>query len=216
MSLTVRVAGEAGQGVLTTGHLLVRSFASLGLHVLATRSYMSRIRRGLNWYDVRIGEAPLWGPARRVELLVALTDAAAEVLRDSVADGGLVLHNGAEGDADIQIDIETVAKDTGGSELYANTVAVGAVTALLGYPLAPLESVLSSEFADKGEDVVSNNVACARKGAELVSRQSGRLPVPQPSREPGRVYDGATAVALSAAASGVRFVTAYPMTPATA
>jgi len=216
MSMTVRVAGEAGQGVLTTGHLLVRSFADLGLHVLATRSYMSRIRGGLNWYDIRIADAPLWGPARSVELLVALTDAAAEILHDGVADGGLVLHSSAEGEADIRIDLEAVAEETGGSALYANTVAAGAVMALLGYDLAPLESVLRNEFADKGDDVVSNNVACARKGAELVSSRAGALHAPRPSRRPGRVYDGATAIGLSAAASGVKFVTAYPMTPATA
>ena len=91
MSLTIRIAGEAGQGVLTMGGLLVDSFADMGLNVLATRSYMSRIRGGLNWYDVRIGERPLYGPATKADLLIALTDAAMDVLRGETSAEGVIL-----------------------------------------------------------------------------------------------------------------------------
>ena len=72
MSVTIRVAGEAGQGVATTGSLLVDVFAQLGLHVAATRSYMSRIRGGLNWYDIRIGDQPMYAGSDAADLLVAL------------------------------------------------------------------------------------------------------------------------------------------------
>ena len=90
MDLTVRIAGEAGQGVLTTGVLLVRAFAAMGLNVFATRSYMSRVRGGLNWYDVRIGGEHLYGPAPKADILVAMTDVALELLREETNDGGLI------------------------------------------------------------------------------------------------------------------------------
>jgi 2-oxoglutarate ferredoxin oxidoreductase subunit alpha len=64
MDVCIRVAGEAGQGVQTTGNLLVGALAGMGLHVVATQSYMSRVRGGLNWYDVRVGDGEL-SPARR-------------------------------------------------------------------------------------------------------------------------------------------------------
>ena len=59
MDVTVRIAGEAGQGVETAGTLLVEAFAQMGLHVFATQSYMSRIRGGLNWFDIRIADMEL-------------------------------------------------------------------------------------------------------------------------------------------------------------
>ena len=216
MSVTIRIAGEAGQGVLTTGGLLVEAFAELGLHVAATRSYMSRIRGGLNWYDVRIGEEPLFAGTPKADLLVALTDAALDTLREEVVDGGLVLYNGAEAGDAIAIDLASVAKEVGGSELYVNTVATGAVLGLLGYDLDALEALLGKEFAKKGPEVVSANRACARKGAELVAGSAGTLQAPKPGGRAGSVYDGATAIGLSAATAGVKFVTAYPMTPGTA
>ncbi|HUU55083.1 MAG TPA: 2-oxoacid:acceptor oxidoreductase family protein, partial [Armatimonadota bacterium] len=46
MDINIRIAGAAGQGVETSGDLLVEAFAKLGLHVFATQTYLSRIRGG--------------------------------------------------------------------------------------------------------------------------------------------------------------------------
>jgi len=217
MPLTIRIAGEAGQGVVTTGDLLVEAFAAAGLHVLSTKSYMSRIRGGLNWYDVRIDRQPIWAGTEKADLLVALTDAAMELLAGHVADGGAVVYNGGETDGAIAIDFDTVAKDTGGNKLYSNVVAAGAVFGLLGCDVGRLEKLLAEQFAKKGDEVVRGNQACARKGAELTAGAAGRLKVPRAGERPaGKVYDGATAIGLSAAVAGVKFYTAYPMTPSTA
>jgi 2-oxoglutarate ferredoxin oxidoreductase subunit alpha len=217
MDVTIRIAGEAGQGVLTTGHLLVQALASVGLHVLATRSYMSRVRGGLNWYDVRIGDRPLFGPAPQVHLLVALTDVAKDVLQRDLAPKGLILHKGDSHDARvIAIDVDAVAKEVAADQLYASAVATGAVFGLLGYDLPSVERLLEQEFAAKGQDVVLANRNCLRKGAALAAVGATRPEVPQPDGQARTVYDGATAIALSAAVAGLKFATAYPMTPSTA
>ncbi len=84
MDLNIRIAGEAGQGIQTTGDLLVDSFASMGLYVLSTQSYMSRIRGGMNWYDVRISDERITSGREDADLLVALTDEALQTLRPVV------------------------------------------------------------------------------------------------------------------------------------
>jgi len=217
MSVTIRIAGEAGQGVQTTGGLLVEALAGLGLSVASTQSYMSRVRGGLNWYDVRIDSRPLYAGTRKADLLVALTDVALEALGGQVERGGLILYNGRQGDDAVAIDFGAVAEQAGGSKLYANTVAAGAVFALLGYGADRLGSLLSARFEKKGTEVVSANRACAQKGAELAAAHAGKLQAPAPGGSVARpVYDGASAIGLGAATAGVRLVTAYPMTPGTA
>lgn len=216
MDLTVRVAGEAGQGVVTTGSLLVRAFAGLGLHVLATRSYMSRIHGGLNWYDIRIGDSELFAPAPRADFLVALTDVAMQVLRKHTNDGAVLLFNGPDTDGAISIDLEALAKETGGDKRYSNTVAAGAVFSLLGYDLGRLEEVLDEMFSQKGQEVVKANQACARRGEAETAGKADGLAAPKQGGQPTHMYDGAGAIGLSAAVSGVKFATAYPMTPGTA
>ncbi len=219
MDLNVRVAGEAGQGVQTTGRLLLEAFAGLGLHVHATMSYMSRIRGGLNWYDVRIGDRELFSGAERADLLVALTDAALQTLGPHLADGGLILYDGKEeraAESVLTVDFSGTARQVGGSRVMANAVAAGAAFGLLGYDVEELCSYLSRQFARKGREVVEANIACARRGAELVKRHSRRLRSPRPGDAPGYVISGAEAVGLSAATAGVKLVAAYPMTPSTA
>lgn len=217
MDLNIRVAGEAGQGVQTTGNLLVGAFADLGLHVLATQSYMSRIRGGLNWFDIRIGQAELFAGRDDVDLLVALTPEAMEVLRQTVRAGGLVLLNASDGGGEgvIAIDLSAQAKAAGGSAVMANAVASGAVLALMGYDASALDRCLAGQFGKKDPDVVEKNVRCVRRGAETVADHAGALVGPSPAGAPSTVYSGSQAVGAAAAAAGVKFVSAYPMTPST-
>ena len=51
MDLNIRIAGEAGQGLVSLGDILTGAFSSAGLHIFTSKSYMSRVRGGLNWYD---------------------------------------------------------------------------------------------------------------------------------------------------------------------
>jgi 2-oxoglutarate ferredoxin oxidoreductase subunit alpha len=216
MDINIRVAGEAGQGVKTTGSLLVGAFAHMGLHVLASQSYMSRIRGGLNWFDVRVGDRELFGGRESADLLVALTKIAAEVLRGQLAPGGRCVLDSPAGPADIPVAFEQAAREAGGSALMANTVAAGAVFAVLGYAVVGLCAYLREQFAGKGQEIIDKNISCARRGAELVGRQGACIPGPVGSGVPKTVCSGADAVAIGAATAGLRFYTAYPMTPSTA
>ncbi len=216
MDITIRVAGEAGQGVQTTGNLLVGALAGLGLHVFSSQSYMSRIRGGLNWFDIRISDFELFGPKEKADLLVALTDAAYETLRDEVSENGVALFDGDQCDGGIAINFTEAAKEVAASKLMANTVAAGAVFAVLGYSCDKLCEYLTKQFRKKGDEIIANNINCAQKGAQLAQEHAVKLPSPQPADVVGEVRNGAEAIALSAAASGMKFVTAYPMTPSTA
>ena len=215
MDITIRVAGEAGQGVKTTGGLLEGALAALGVHVFSTQSYMSRIRGGLNWFDIRIGDTELFGGKPRAELLVALTKPALDILRETVADGGVALFNGPASNGTIGIELTKVAKELTGSPIMANTVAAGAAFVLLGYDVEGLCAYLRQAFGDKGDQVVADNIRCAQRGAELVARR-GVVKAPKPAGAPLRVITGAEAIARGAATAGVKFYAAYPMTPSTA
>jgi len=215
MDLNIRIAGAAGQGVETTGGLLVDAFVQSGLHVFSTQSYMSRVRGGLNWHDIRISDRALSSGTEKADLIVALNEQARDWLRDHLTEGGLMLFNGSEGDGVIGIEFEKVAREVGGSAIMANAVAAGAVFAMLGYDLANLEQQFRDRFGKKGDEVVSGNIACARKGAELASDHEGKLDAPSGADAPRAVCSGNEAVGLAAATAGVKFATAYPMTPST-
>lgn len=215
MDINIRIAGEAGQGLQTAGDLLVEAFASIRLHLISTQSYMSRIRGGLNWYDIRISDHELFAPRDDADLLIALSDSALQELRGSMTPEGLIIYDG-ESEGTLTIHFDDVAKEVAGNAIMGNAVAAGAVFGLLGYDVQHLVDYLGTVFKQKGEEIIEKNAACARKGVELVSSRAGLLKAPPGNNGSDYVADGASAVGLGACTGGVKFVSAYPMSPSTA
>jgi 2-oxoglutarate ferredoxin oxidoreductase subunit alpha len=215
MDLSIRVSGAAGQGIETIGGLLTSAFAAMGLHVFTTETYMSRIRGGLNWQDIRIADQELFSARDIPDLLVVLDPKGLDFLRERVNEWTLILLNGPPTVGTVAIEFAQEAKALTGEAVMANAVAAGAVFALLGYDAARLHSLLESRFRRKGQEVVDANIRCARRGAELAEPYLGAKLPPQGAGAPSFVCSGSEAIGLGAATAGVKFVAAYPMTPST-
>lgn len=219
--LLIRIAGEAGQGVVTAGNTLIGGLSGIGVHLLSTQSYMSRIRGGLNWYDIRVSDRECYAGREQADLLVSFTDTARDVLSGSLISGGLNLHACETADAAniIPLNAGKMAVELTGSALAANSVAAGAVFSLLGYPPDALCGYLEKLFGRKSRELADANTKCARAGHAHI-REAGlweRLRGPLPSGSIiGQIWSGAAALGLGAATAGVKFATAYPMSPSTA
>ena len=216
MDISIRIAGEAGQGIVTAGNALTDVLAEMGLYIFGTRNYESRIRGGVNWFDIRVGDRELFSRAEKADMLVAFSQESLEALTDDVTEDGVIVGNG-EGDPRIlQMDLEQEAKDTTGKKLMANSVALGVIFGLLDYDVDPLCDYLKKAFKKAGDEVVEQNIQCVRRGSELAQNSEGKVAAPQPADAPPTIYDGGTTTGMGGATAGVKFVTGYPMTPGTA
>jgi len=216
MDINLRIAGEAGQGLVVVGNLLVGAAAASGLQVFSGKSYMSRIRGGLNWCDLRFADRELFGLKERPDLLLALNETALELLREHAAPDAVILLDGKEDRPQtLTVDFTGIAKQSGGTDIMGNTVAAGTIWGMLKYPLEFLENFLRREFAGRDE-IIAKNLACAAAGYQKGLTLPTKLSSPQPVQAPAAVTTGAAMIGLAAATSGVKFVTAYPMTPGTA
>lgn len=218
MDLNIRIAGEAGQGVQTTGYLLMGALAGLGLHVVSSQSYLSRIRGGLNWFDIRIGDRALFAGREKADVLVAMTDVAYQILRGELTPNGVILCDGEDHEDTVAMPFTRIAKEVAKSDVMANSVAAGAVFAVLGYPLESLCDYLATQFQKKSQEIIDQNVTCANRGHELAGKGNGnrRLAAPQPDTAPEYLISGASAIGLAAATAGVKLAASYPMSPSTA
>ncbi len=224
--LSIRIGGEAGQGMNSIGSLLGKAFVRQGLHVFINHDVMSRIRGGHNFTQIRIGDRPVNGPSARVDILVCLDKNTLDLYKDS-AEGLVIYDDGkVQGDAPagkrfLPLPMEKIAEEAGGSARMANTVASGALAALTGLPLEPLSELLGEVFSGKGDQVVRANRECALRGYERMKDKRESLPAcglpPSDQAGPQRMlFTGSEAMALGALAANVRFYSAYPMSPATA
>jgi 2-oxoglutarate ferredoxin oxidoreductase subunit alpha len=89
MDYTIRVGGEAGQGIQTVGGTLARLFARSGYHVFTHQDYESRVRGGHNFYQIRVSDNPVTSSRDLIDILVALDKASITRHENELSDIGL-------------------------------------------------------------------------------------------------------------------------------
>jgi len=228
--MSFKVGGEAGQGVESSGAGFAKALARGSLQIFAHQEYMSRIRGGHNFFQIRVGDQPLYAQADRIELLLALTaEAIARHWEEVVPGGGLIYDEGLklpleEGELKergvqlLTLPLAKIALEEGGSRVMLNTAALGAAAGITGFPVEHLESVIEDNFKVKGAPVVEANLAVVRAAWEYAAqRYAADFPYKLQAVEapPRMVIHGNAAFCLGAVASGCKFISAYPMTPAT-
>ncbi|RME66507.1 MAG: 2-oxoacid:acceptor oxidoreductase subunit alpha, partial [Nitrospirae bacterium] len=103
------------------------------------------------------------------------------------------------------------------SSIYENTVAVGAVLGMLGMDLEVYERVIERVFLKKKPEVVEINKKAARAGYSYAKEKclACKFVVPKAEKKNTILINGNQAIGLGALVSGLRFYSAYPMTPST-
>ncbi len=117
------------------------------------------------------------------------------------------------------IPLEKLATEAGKSKIMVNTVATGAVLAVLGVEEKPILDRLEEEFGRKGKEVVENNRNSASAGHQYVRKNfKGEHPhkiLIASSARRKMLINGSEAMALGAICSGLKFYSGYPMSPST-
>jgi 2-oxoglutarate ferredoxin oxidoreductase subunit alpha len=221
--ISIRIAGEAGQGVETLGLILCKIAKRAGFHFFAHLDYMSRIRGGNNFVQLRIAEQPVGSFRDRIDILIALNPESVLLHKASVEQTGLIVLDGKDEKKDktderlFPVPLKEMAVEKGGSALFINTAAFGSTAALLGFQFEHVAEILREAFAGKGEDVLEKNISVARAGFDFADIGSPRFyKYLKPQALAHQFFlNGNEAVALGAIAAGVQFYSAYPMSPST-
>jgi len=214
LDLNIVVAGEAGQGLQTLNEIMSKAFFHMGFEVYSSKDYMSRIRGGHNFMQIRIADEEISSPRRDIDILLALNEESVEIHRDELMPSGVILREGEEGEGEDDGMISLPAGEMA-SEINpraANTVFLGAVWKLLDLSTDELEKVIRKRFRDT--DVQEDNITLLQQGYEAVE-PGFDISTPEDVDEERLLLDGNQAVGLGAAVSGVKFYSAYPMTPST-
>jgi 2-oxoglutarate ferredoxin oxidoreductase subunit alpha len=224
-SLVIRFDGQAGDGVLSIGHVLAKAAASAGYHVLTQSLFSSEVRGGSSTFQVRLGRSHILSPGENPDIVVALdTDGARKHARVLAADG-LLLHapgiTGAEldlnpGQESHCFDWKSIATTAGAGARSQNMVAAGVAAALVGLDCSALESTVAKRFA-RDPEAAEANVRAARAGFESIANLNGsstshRLGASE--NAPMMLMSGNEALAFGAMAGNIRFYAGYPITPA--
>lgn len=222
MDYTIKIGGEAGQGIQTVGDTLAHIFTKAGYHVFSHQDYESRIRGGHNFYQVRVSQKPVTASRSSVHILLALDKESIKEHEKELSVDGYVLYDSQmlnqkfEKPNFLNVPLLELAQTHGGSKIMANTVAVGAVLGMLGMNPEIMYQTIEKSFKKKGDAVIKANIECARAGYEFAKRECLRCSFMLSNFDkPKMLITGNEAIGAGAIASGVKFYSAYPMTPST-
>lgn len=226
-SVSIALTGSGGAGVMTAGQMLLDAAARAGYFGLMGRSSGPQIRGGEAAALIRLSTAPVQSADDRFDLLVAFDwhnvarfaaelplSPASLILSDPAQEAipGVIAAHGAR-TADLPMKQLAEAVPDG----RANMVGLGAVAQLIGLPLDALLAVIGDSLKKKGPEAMAASSAGIHAGAEAARAIAfpATLAAPAAGRAERWAISGNEAAGVGALRAGVRFVAAYPITPAT-
>jgi 2-oxoglutarate ferredoxin oxidoreductase subunit alpha len=226
--ITVRVAGEGGEGVISTAEILTRSAVDSGLEVFTFRSYPAEIKGGLAMMQVRISTEPIHSIGSGADILMAFNQEAFDVWGDRMDPGAVLLYDPKHCTvpedypyARIEVPLHDTAMKETGARISKNIVALSSMIGALDIPPKFARALIERRFKRKGDEVVATNLKAFEAGFAML-RDDARVgafklaPSKTGSKPAGRVIlSGNQALSLGAIAGGCRYVAGYPITPAT-
>jgi 2-oxoglutarate ferredoxin oxidoreductase subunit alpha len=216
--ITIKIGGEAGQGIQTVGSILSWVCQRAGLKVMAINDFESRIRGGHSFIQIRISDQPLHAPHHEINILVAMDQNTYTLHKDEVVSGGIILIGNEADIADDKlkhVPFEKLAQEAGG-KITSNTVAAGVCLALLGAPSQLIDEVLTQRFTTKSKEILNMNLKAAQLGYQFAETAAFEgIFEGVAGKPPARLLEGSEAFALGALSADCRFGAFYPMSPAT-
>jgi len=211
--------------VVTTGNMLLKVIASAGFYGLMSRSAGPQIRGGESAAMLRIGAERVNCLDDQFDILMALdwlnvNRFAAEIplTVDSVIicdpEAGEIPPEIAQYNARVmEIPLKKLAQEIKGGRI--NMVGLGVLGQLLQLSEADSLNVVDRILGGKGKVVVNASRQCIQAGYGAEKSLQLEHPIPQPEEGTSRWdISGNEASGLGALRGGVRFVAAYPITPA--
>jgi 2-oxoglutarate/2-oxoacid ferredoxin oxidoreductase subunit alpha len=222
-SFSVAITGSGGSGAVTTGRILLEAAAHCGFQGLMTRSAGPQIRGGESAAMVRFSAAPVESMGDEYDLLVGLDWLNIERFADEIplSEKSLILADPAAGEVPAVLrsngaevrEVPFKKFASGLPEGRLNMVALGAAALVCGLDLEAMEASVRQILKRKGEAVVETALRAVRLGYNHDHHPRISLEAPGPQANHWSIT-GNQACGLGALRGGIRFVAAYPITPA--
>ncbi|MFI3378279.1 2-oxoacid:acceptor oxidoreductase subunit alpha [Mammaliicoccus sciuri] len=220
-----KVGGQQGEGIESTGEIFATAMNRQGYYLYGYRHFSSRIKGGHTNNKIRVSSKPVRAISDDLDILIAFDQETIEVNYHEMLEGSIIIadekakpQNPEDSKAQlVSLPFTGVAKELG-TALMKNMVAVGATCAVMDLDTTVFESLIKDLFGKKGESVVDLNIQALNEGYRLMSEQMDDLQSEhtlEPTDSEGHLFMiGNDAIGLGAVAAGVRFMAAYPITPA--
>lgn len=207
----ILLGGAAGDGIETMSALFEKMLKQSGCHLFTIRDFMSRVRGGHNFTQIRFGNQPLHAHRDTLDGIFAIDETSYQEHQPQLSYDGFILCDESLPLDDfraIKLPLKKIATDLGNPKVISS-VAIGALLKLFNIPLDHTTTIIQASLR---ADLVEINLSAINMGYDLLDSHYD-CPLAQTSDH--LLLSGNTAIGLGAVAAGIRFYSAYPMSPST-
>lgn len=224
-SWSVAITGSGGSGSVTAGLILLEAIAQKGLYGVMTRSYGPQIRGGESAVMIRFGTEECQSQPDYFNVLLSLDWLKVErfaeeipliadslIIGDTAAGAVPEMLNASAARSQL-VDLSELAKAIAGGR--SNMLALGILGVWIGLSETQMLDSLAKVLGKKSDSIREASRACILKGMETGGSLLEPLAIAdQPISAKRWNLSGNEGSAFGALLGGVRFVAAYPITPA--
>src|SRR6185295_10102907 len=143
-NLTIRIAGEGGEGVISTGDLLTTAVARTRHDVYTFRTYPAEIKGGPAMFQIRYADHPVLSVGTGLDVLVAFNEEAVDLHAHDLKKDGLLVYDSATFDPEskvgegiqlLGVPLSSIAQEGVGLKKSKNMVALSVIGEMLGIPV---------------------------------------------------------------------------------
>ncbi|MGB5444085.1 MAG: 2-oxoacid:acceptor oxidoreductase subunit alpha, partial [Psychromonas sp.] len=221
--ISLVITGPGGSGAIAAGELLLKTAAQVGFYGLLKKSFGPQIRGGESSAMLRLSDRHVECLDDFFHLMLVMDWQIITPFIDELRVNKETLIICEEGDEIPEairstaqvcaLPLTALAKDL---KTSVNMIATGLLAQLLGLPVSFLKTITKQQFKGKQEALIDAAIIGIEAGHQY------QLPLVRPTllKSPGStkndwLYTGNQLIGLGALTAGIRFVAAYPITPAT-
>ncbi|QYA49075.1 2-oxoacid:acceptor oxidoreductase subunit alpha [Nosocomiicoccus ampullae] len=223
--LSWKVGGQQGEGIESTGEIFSTTLNRMGYYLYSYRHFSSRIKGGHTNNNIRISTKEVRSISDHTNILVAFDQETIDINAAELVDNGVILADekfNPEVDESLNVQLISVPfteiANEHGSKLMKNMVAVGASAGLMHLDIDKFKDMIYTMFARKGEEIVNNNIEALKDGFNYIQERlnaiEGDFELEKVNERESLYLIGNDAIGFGALNAGVRFMAAYPITPA--
>jgi len=220
--LSIAITGAGGAGVISCGELLLQAWALQGGRGLLRKAYGPQIRGGESAALLKLTEHERYTASGHYDVVIALDWTNFSRFEDEIslgADTWVICDESDElperivaiGPNILPVPLAELAA-AAHPDGRVNMLALGFLGGLLGLPVASLCELAEQKLSGKPQAYRTAAIACIERGAS--EKLACPLQVPVLGGTDLWYISGNQAAGFGALAAGIRFVAAYPITPA--
>ena len=222
--ISIMIGGIQGEGVVSTGINLMKTFSALGYYTYANRNFSSRIKGGNTTITMTISTSKISAVRDALDIILAMDSDTIERYSKFLQPEGVLLY-----DSELKVDLTSVNKFKSlsvpitsickgmGALNMKSTSSMAFLGKVLDLSQETLITSLHDRYKKKGIDVINKNleILTAVYQLEGINWQEVQTQLLPPENTISRaVMIGNEAISLGALVAGCRFVGSYPITPA--